>query len=196
MAMAMAESKKQKQAPAQEQDTNKKWYIINVRTGYEQIAKASIEERVRSEKMQEDFGDVLIPSEQIVELVRGKKRTRSKKFYPGYMFINMNMNEKSWRLVCGATKVGGFIGHGSKPQEVSTAEIENILKQAEGGTANTKVKVSFSAGEAIMVVDGPFSNFNGTVEEVNEEKEKVKVLVSIFGRPTSVELDFIQVKRA
>ena len=173
----------------------KKWYIITVRTGYEQIARTSIEERVRSEKMEENFGDILVPSEQVVELVRGKKRTRSKKFYPGYMFINMKMSEKGWRLVCGATKVSGFISQSSKPQEVSSVEIENILKQVEDGTAQTNVKVSFSTGEAVIVVDGPFSNFNGTVDEVNEEKGKVKVLVSIFGRVTPVELDFIQVKR-
>ena len=183
----MAEEAKQAQ---------KKWYIITVRTGFEQIVKTSIEERVRSTGMDTEFGDILIPSEQVVSLVRGKKRTRSRKFYPGYVFINMKMNEKSWRLVCGATSVTRFIGQGSKPQEVSEDEIKNILKQAEDGTAQAKVKVSFSTGESVIVMDGPFSNFNGTVEEVNEEKGTVKVMVSIFGRAIPVELDFIQVKRA
>lgn len=172
----------------------KKWYIVNVQTSCEAIAKAAIQERVNSHQMQEIFGEILIPAENVVELVKGKKATRSKKFFPGYLFVQMVMNEQTWQLVKNSSKVTGFIG-GSSPKPVTDLEVARVTQQMTQGAEKPKSKASFSVGDAVIVVDGPFSNFNGVVEEINEEKAKVKVSVSIFGRPTPVELDFIQVDK-
>ncbi|RYX78244.1 transcription termination/antitermination protein NusG [bacterium] len=168
---------------------DKKWYIINVASGSEATAKSAIEERIKSLRKEEFFGEILIPSENVVELVKGQKQTKSRKFFPGYMFVQMFMNEQTWHLVQGASKVTGFIG-GSKPQPVPENEVLRVTQQMATGAEKPKAKANFSVGENVTVVDGPFSNFTGTVEEINEEKAKVKVLVSIFGRPTPVELDF------
>ncbi len=172
----------------------KKWYIINAQSGQEQKAKLAIQERIKSLKMEELFGEVLIPSESVVELVKGEKKTTSRKIFPGYMFIQMILNEKTWHLVKGSSKVTGFVG-GTKPTPVPPEEVDRISKQVALGAEKPKPKIKFTEGESVRVVDGPFSNFNGTVEEINPEKGKVKVLVSIFGRPTPVELDFIQVEK-
>ncbi|MES3036742.1 MAG: transcription termination/antitermination protein NusG [Bdellovibrionota bacterium] len=178
---------------------DKKWYIINVQTGCEATAKAAIEERIRSNKMETLFGDILIPSENVVELVKGQKTTKSRKFFPGYIFVNMVLSDQSWHLVKNSSKVGGFVGGGSgarsRPPEVPEAEVMRVTQQMAGLGEKPKAKANFSIGEQVVVTDGPFSNFNGTVEDINEEKAKVKVLVSIFGRPTPVELDFIQVEK-
>ncbi len=177
---------------------DKKWYIVNVQTGCEATAKTAIEERIRSKKMEDFFGEILIPSENIVQLVKGQKQTKSRKFFPGYMFINMFLNDDSWALVKASSKVTGFVGGGPKtrPPEVPEAEVLRVTQQMAGVAEKPRAKINFSTGESVMVIDGPFSNFNGTVEDINEEKGKVKVLVSIFGRPTPVELDFIQVEKA
>ena len=172
----------------------KKWYIVNTHTGCEATAKSAIEERIKSLKKEEFFGDILIPSENVVELVKGQKQTKSRKFFPGYIFVNMVMNEQNWHLVKGASKVTGFVG-GQKPAQVPENEVTRVTQQMAVGAEKPKQKVKFSLGESVTVIDGPFSNFNGTVEEINEDKGKVKVLVSIFGRPTPVELDFIQVEK-
>jgi transcriptional antiterminator NusG len=173
----------------------KKWYICNVNTGSEATAKSAIEERIKSLKKEEFFGEILIPAENVIELVKGQKQTRSRKFFPGYLFVQMVMNEQNWHLVQGASKVTGFIG-GQKPQPVPEEEVKRVTQQMATGAEKPKAKVRFSVGESVMVVDGPFANFNGTVEEINEEKGKVKVSVSIFGRPTPVELDYVQVDKA
>lgn len=175
-------------------EAKKRWYVVNVQTSCEAIAKTAIQERVTSQQMQDSFGEILIPSENVVELVKGKKATRSKKFFPGYIFVQMIMNEKTWHLVKNSAKVTGFIG-GSAPKPVTEDEVKRVSQQMTSGAEKPKVKASFSIGDAVIVVDGPFSNFNGVVEEINEEKAKVKVSVSIFGRPTPVELDFIQVDK-
>lgn len=175
---------------------NFKWYIVNTQTGCEGTAKASIQERAKSLGMEAEFGQILIPSENVVELVKGKKATRSKKFFPGYIFVQMNMNDKTWHLVKNASKVSGFIGGNMKPPPVPEEEVLRVARQMEVGAEKPVTKVRFSVGESVTVVDGPFSNFSGTVEEINQEKGKVKVLVSIFGRPTPVELDFVQVEKA
>ncbi len=178
---------------------DKKWYVVNVQTGCESIAKNSIEERIRSNKMQESFGDILVPTENVVQLSKGgNKITRSKKFFPGYIFVNMLMNEETWRLIRGSSKVSGFVGgsNKTKPPEVTEVEVMRITQQTMGLGEKPKQKINLTIGESIVVVDGPFANFNGTVEEVNEEKGKIKVSVSIFGRPTPVELDFTQVEKA
>lgn len=177
----------------------KKWYIVNTHTGCEATAKASIEKRSKDLGVEDSIGEILIPSENVVELVKGKKATRSRKFFPGYIFVNMNLSDETWHLVKGSAKVTGFVGGSSnslRPPEVPEEEVRRITRQIESGVEKVKPKVSFNLGESVTVIDGPFSNFNGTIEEVNEEKGKVKVLVSIFGRPTPVELDYIQVERA
>jgi transcriptional antiterminator NusG len=175
----------------------KKWYIVNVHTGCENMAKSAIEERIRSHKVEEQFGEILIPSENVVQLVKGQKQTKSRKFFPGYIFVNMALSDETWHLVRHSSKVTGFVGgQKTRPPEVPEAEVLRVTQQMAVGAEKPRAKINFSQGESVTVVDGPFSNFAGTVEEINEEKGKVKVLVSIFGRPTPVELDFIQVEKA
>lgn len=178
------------------QQVDKKWYIVNVQTGCEATAKASIEKKAKTAKMDHMIAEILIPAENVVELVKGKKATRSKKFFPGYIFVKMTLTDETWHLVKNATKVTGFVGGKVRPPEVPEHEVLRVAKQMEAGAEKPKPKVKFSVGESVMVVDGPFSNFNGTVEDINQEKGKIKVLVSIFGRPTPVELDFVQVEKA
>jgi transcriptional antiterminator NusG len=173
-----------------------KWYIVNTQTSCEAVAKRSIEERIRSLKVEDKFGQILIPSENVVELVKGKKATRARKFFPGYIFVQMVMTDETWHLVKNCSKVTGFVGSKVKPPEVPEEEVMRVTRQMELGAEKVQTKVKFSVGENVIVIDGPFSNFNGTVEEINQEKGKVKVLVSIFGRPTPVELDFVQVDKA
>ncbi len=177
---------------------DKKWFIVNVQTGCESTAKSAIEERIKAKKMESFFGEILIPAENVVQLVKGQKQTRSKKFFPGYVFVNMLMNDETWQLVKQSSKVTGFVGGGIKnrPPEVPEAEVFRVTQQMAGVAEKVKAKVDFLVGDSVTVVDGPFSNFSGAVEEINEEKGKVKVLVSIFGRPTPVELDFVQVEKA
>jgi len=177
-------------------DTSKlKWYIVNTQTSCEAIAKNSIEERIRSLHLEDKFGEILIPAENVVELVKGKKATRSRKFFPGYIFVQMLMSDETWHVVKNASKVTGFVGGKVKPPEVPEEEVLRVTKQMAMGAEKVQAKVKFSVGESVTVIDGPFSGFNGAVEEINQEKGKVKVLVSIFGRPTPVELDFVQVEK-
>ncbi len=175
-------------------ELEKKWYIVNTQTSCENVAKTAIEERISTKNMQEYFGDILVPSENVVQLIKGKKQTRARKFFPGYIFVNMVMTDTTWHLVKSASKVTGFIG-GQSPQPVPEHEVEKVTKQMVEGTEKPRPHVTFEVGESVTVIDGPFANFNGTVEEINDEKAKVKVSVSIFGRPTPVELDFIQVEK-
>lgn len=175
---------------------DKKWYIVNTQTGCENTAKSAIEERVRSQKMEDLFGQILIPAENVVELVKGQKQTKSRKFFPGYIFVQMFLNDETWHLVKHSSKVTGFVGGAkTRPPEVPEHEVLRVTQQMAGTAEKPKQKVKFSVGEQVTVIDGPFSNFSGSVEEINEDKAKVKVLVSIFGRPTPVELDFIQVEK-
>lgn len=175
---------------------DKKWYIVNVQTGCEATAKTSIEERVRSHKLESQFGEILVPSENVIQLVKGQKQTRSRKFFPGYIFVQMALTDDTWHLVRHSAKVSGFVGGKTRPPEVPEHEVLRVTQQMTTGAEKPRTKIKFSHGESVTVIDGPFSSFNGTVEEINEEKGKVKVLVSIFGRPTPVELDFIQVEKA
>ena len=178
---------------------DKKWYIINCQSGSEGTAKSAIEERIRSHKMEKMFGDILIPAESVVEIVKGQKKEKSRKFFPGYMFVQMVLTEETWHLVKNSSKVSGFVGAGSggktRPPEVPEAEVFRVTQAMAGVGEKPRPKIKFSIGESVTVTDGPFSNFNGSVEEINEDKGKVKVLVSIFGRPTPVELDFAQVEK-
>lgn len=172
-----------------------KWYIVHVYSGFENKVKKALEERIASSPHPEKFGEVLVPTEQVVELVKGKRRESSRKFYPGYILVNMQLDDETWHVVNDTAKVTGFLGGRNKPTPLTDEEAECILNRMEAGKLKPKPKFFFESGDEIRVIDGPFANFNGTVEEVNPEKGKIKVLVSIFGRSTPVELEFVQVTK-
>ena len=174
----------------------KKWYVVHTYSGYENKVKLTLDEKIRTRGMAELFGEVLVPVEQVVEMVKGQKKTTSRKFFPGYILVNMEMNEETWHLVNGVPKITGFVGGATTPPAISDEEVAKITRQMEEGAAKPKPKVLFDKGENVRVIDGPFTNFNGIVEDVNPDKGKLKVLVSIFGRATPVELDFVQVEKA
>jgi transcriptional antiterminator NusG len=176
---------------------NWKWYVIHTYSGYEAKAKAALEERVRSMHKENKIGAVLVPVERVQELGKGGQRKISnRKFFPGYIFVNMLLDDETWHVIKNTPKITGFVGHATNPPEVPENEVREITQQMEEGALRPKPKVLFEVGEAIKVVDGPFQDFNGTVEEVKPEKGKVRVLISIFGRATPVELDFVQVEKA
>jgi transcription termination/antitermination protein NusG len=172
-----------------------KWYIVHVYSGFENKVKTALEDRVASSAHPEKFGEVLVPTEQIVELVKGKRKTSSRKFYPGYILVQMAMDDETWHIVNDTAKVTGFLGGRETPTPISDEEANQILNRMEAGKDKPKPKFYFELGDEIRVIDGPFTNFNGTVDEVNPEKGKIKVMVSIFGRSTPVELDFVQVTK-
>ena len=172
-----------------------KWYIVHVYSGFENKVKASLEERISASPNPDKFGEVLVPTEEVVELVKGKRRTSARKFYPGYILVRMVLDDETWHIVNDTAKVTGFLGGRDKPAPLTDAEAERIINRMEAGKDKPLPKYSFDTGDEVRVIDGPFTNFNGTVEEVNQEKGKIKVLVSIFGRSTPVELDFVQVTK-
>ena len=172
-----------------------KWYIVHVYSGFENKVKASLEERIASSSNPKKFGKVVVPTEEVVELVKGKRKTSARKFYPGYILVHMELDDETWHIVNNTAKVTGFLGGRSRPTPLSDEEAEGILNRMETGKLKPKPKYYFESGDEVRVIDGPFTNFNGTVEEVNPEKGKIKVLVSIFGRSTPVELDFVQVSK-
>ena len=182
--------------PLNEQQQNYPWYVVNTYSGFEMNAKKNLEERIRANNLIERFGHVLIPQETVVELVRGQKKTSTRKFFPGYMLVQCDLDDETWHMVNGTPKVTGFVGDPRNPSPLSAHEVENLLKQMEGGAARPRPKVQFEQGDAIKVIDGPFTDFNGTVDEVRPDKGKLRVLISIFGRNTPVELDFVQVEKA
>jgi len=172
-----------------------KWYIVHVYSGFENKVKSALEERVASSSNPQKFGEVIVPTEEIVELVKGKRKTSSRKFYPGYILIQMELDDETWHIVNNTAKVTGFLGGRDKPTPISDEEAEQIIQRMEAGKDKPQPKFFFESGDEIRVIDGPFKNFNGTVDEVNPEKGKIKVLVSIFGRSTPVELEFVQVTK-
>lgn len=171
------------------------WYVVHTYSGYEQRAKLSLEERVKTANASEKFGHVVVPHEKVVEVVRGEKKTSSKKVFPGYILIQCEMDDESWHLVKGTPKITGFVGDSRNPVPLSKMEVETLMKQMEGGAERPRPSVQFEQGDSIKVVDGPFADFNGTVDEVKPDKGKLRVLISIFGRNTPVELDFVQVEK-
>jgi len=174
-----------------------KWYVVHTYSGYEHKAKAALEERVRSLHMDAKIGKVLVPVERVQELGKGgQRKIASRKFFPGYIFVNMILDDETWHVIKNTPKITGFVGHSTNPPEVPESEVFGIEQQMEEGALRPKPKVLFEVGEAIKVVDGPFQDFNGTVEEVKPDKGKVRVLISIFGRATPVELDFVQVEKS
>ncbi len=179
----------------EEKNAGLKWYIVHTYSGFENKVKLNLEERVKALKQENYFGKVLVPTEQVVELKKGQKKTSSRKFYPGYIMVQMVLNKETWHIVRNTAKVTGFLGGGSEPYPVPDSEAERIILQMEEGITKPKPRYSFEEGDEIRVVDGPFNNFQGTVEEIKPDKEKLKVLITIFGRATPVELDFIQVNK-
>lgn len=174
---------------------NHKWYVVHTYSGHEHRAKSSLEERVRSLNFQSQISEVIVPEETVVELVKGQRRTSKRRFFPGYILVRMDLTDESWHVVKNTPKITGFVGDRTKPLPVSDEEIQRMTNRISEGAARPKPKVSFVEGENVRVIDGPFLNFNGVIEDVNLEKGKVKVLVSIFGRSTPVELDFVQVEK-
>ncbi len=176
---------------------DKKWYAVHTYSGFENKAKKSLEEKIRMEGLTEHFGEILIPMEHVVEMVKGERKTSKKKMMPGYMFVQMEMNDRTWHLVKNTPKVTGFVGGApnQQPPPMPDIQVQRLTSQISEGTLKPKPKVQFEDGDTVRVIDGPFANFNGTVEEVNPDKGRLKVLVSIFGRATPVDLDFMQVEK-
>jgi transcriptional antiterminator NusG len=173
----------------------KKWYGVHTYSGYENKVKLNLEERIRSLGVEEYFGEVLIPSETVVELKNGERKTSTRKFFPGYILIHVELNDETWHIVKDTPKVTGFVGGGTSPPPIPDEEVAKITTRMEEGVERPKPKVEFEVGETVRVIDGPFLNFTGIVEDVKPEKAKLKVMVSIFGRVTPVELEFIQVEK-
>lgn len=173
----------------------KKWYVVTTYSGYENKVKSALQERIRQHKMDDKFGEILIPAETVTESAKdGKQRVKSKTSFPGYVFVEMEMSEHTWHLVKDTPKVTGFVGN-QRPQEVKTGNIEDLRRGIVEGAVKPKPRHQFVEGDEVRVVVGAFANFSGTVVEVKPDKQKLKVMVSIFGRPTPVELDFSHVEK-
>ncbi len=180
---------------ADEGTLSRQWYVIHTYSGFERKVKLSIEEQFGRSSLGENFGEVIIPTEEVVEVRKGKKKVSSRKFFPGYILINVEMNQDIWYMIKNTPKVTGFLGGGGEPVPLSEEEVRLVMDQVKGESARPKPKFSFERGETVRVIEGPFLNFNGTVEDVNHDKGKVRVMVSIFGRATPVELELSQIER-
>jgi len=173
-----------------------RWYVVHAYSGFENQVRRSLEERVRHSSLQEKFGDILVPTEEVVEMREGQKRKSDRKFFPGYVLVQMEMNEDTWHLVKSVPRVMGFIGGTSdKPAPITEKEANAILQRVQDGVDKPRPKVLFEPGEVVRITDGPFNDFNGVVEEVDYEKSRLRVSVLIFGRSTPVELEFGQVEK-
>ena len=176
---------------------DKRWFVVHVYSGYEKNIQRSLQERINLAGMQDRYGEILVPVEEVVEMKEGQKNLSERKFFPGYILVEMEMSDETWHLVNSTPKVTGFVGGSAmKPTPISAKEVQNILRQIQEGVEKPRPKVLFENGEAVRVKDGPFTDFHGNVEDVNYDKSKIRVSVSIFGRPTPVELDFSQVEKA
>lgn len=175
--------------------TDLKWYVLKTKTSCESRAKQMIENLVKTKKLEKEIGEILIPEKDVIRIVKGKKVKRAKKIYPGYIFVKMKLTDELSYKIKNVANVSHFLGGRFTPIEVPPEQLKIIDQQIEESSANPEAQISFSEGETVLVIDGPFKNFNGTVEEVNQEKGRVKISVSIFGRPTPVEFDFAQVHK-
>jgi transcriptional antiterminator NusG len=174
----------------------KRWYVVHAYSGYENQVKRSLEERIKRLGMEDSFGDILVPTEEVVEMREGQKRKSDRKFFPGYVLVQMEMNDDTWHLVKEAPKVMGFIGGTSdRPAPITDREAQGILQRVKEGVDKPRPKVLFEPGEVVRITEGPFNDFNGVVEEVDYEKNRLRVAVLIFGRSTPVELEFHQVEK-
>jgi transcriptional antiterminator NusG len=173
----------------------KSWYVVHTHTGFEKQVRETLQRKFLEQGKGELLGEILIPSEEVVELKKGKKKISSRKFFPGYIMVELVLNDETWHIVNSLPKVTGFVGGATAPPALTAEEVGKIKHQVKEGAERPTPKVVFGEGDSVRVVDGPFTNFNGMVKEVNEEKGKLKVLVTIFGRATSVELEFLQVEK-
>jgi transcriptional antiterminator NusG len=176
---------------------SKRWYVVHTYSGFEKSVQRALEERIRREHMEDKFGQILVPVEEVVEMKSGQKAISERKFFPGYVLVEMEMADDTWHLVKNVPKVTGFVGgSASKPTPITEKEVQALMQQIQEGVEKPKPKVLFEVGESVRVTEGPFTDFNGNVEEVNYDKSKLRVSVLIFGRSTPVELDFGQVEKA
>jgi transcriptional antiterminator NusG len=173
----------------------KRWYVVHVYSGFEKKIAAAIKEQAEQKGLADHIDEVLVPSEEVVEVRRGQKVNAERKFFPGYVLVKMDLTDDAWHLVKDTPKVTGFLGTKLRPSPISEAEADRIMKQAQEGVDHPRRSVIFEIGEQVRVADGPFTSFNGTVEEIDEEKGRLKVSVSIFGRSTPVELEYGQVEK-
>ena len=172
-----------------------RWYVIHVYSGFEKKVATAIREQAEQKGLGERFDEILVPTEEVVEVKRGAKVNSERKFFPGYVLIKMDLDDETWHLVKNTAKVTGFLGGRGRPSPISEAEAARIMRQVQEGIERPKPSITFEIGEQVRVSDGPFTSFNGVVEEVDEEKSRIKVAVSIFGRATPVELEFGQVEK-
>jgi len=180
-----------------EQVMSKKWYVVHAYSGFEKSVARAIQDRIRRNGMEDKFGQILVPVEEVVEMKGGQKSISERKFFPGYVLVEMEMTDDTWHLVKSTPKVTGFVGGTpTRPAPISEKEVQAILQQVQEGVEKPRPKVLFEVGEAVRVKEGPFTDFHGNVEDVNYEKNKLRVSVTIFGRSTPVELDFSQVEKA
>ena len=182
------EAKKEKPSPI-------KWYTIKTKVNGEMKTVSAIEALLKDQHLEHMVGDILVPQKEVTEMLRGKKVVRSKKFYPGYVFIQLNLSNQLWHIIKALPHVVNFVGHKGNPVEVPEHQIQKLRNQIQGEEEKDSIKVAFSVGEHVKIIDGPFNSFTGVVEEVHQDKARLKVSVSIFGRPTPVELDFPQVSK-
>ena len=174
---------------------NHKWYIVHAYSNFEKKVKESILEQARNQGLEDQFSEVLVPTEDVVEIRRGRKINTERKFFPGYVLVKMNLTDEAYHLIKNTPKVTGFLGSGSKPMPVSEREVARIIGAIEEGVERPKPTIQFEIGEQVRVTDGPFASFNGSVEQVDEERARLRVTVSIFGRATPVELEYSQVEK-
>lgn len=172
-----------------------RWYVVNVYSGFEKKVAQALREQAIKKGLQEQFGDILVPSEEVIEIRRGSKVNVEKNYFPGYVIVKMDLNDETWHLVGSTPKVSGFLGARGKPSPISEKEVSRIMKQVQESIECPRHMVEFEVGEQVRVSEGPFASFNGIVEEVDNEKSRIKVSVMIFGRPTPVELEFNQVEK-
>lgn len=183
--------------PQAERNPNLKWYVVHAYSGMEKSVERSIQERIARAGMQDKFGQILVPTEEVVEIKNGVKRTTSRKFFPGYVLVEMVMDDDTWHLIKHTPKVTGFVGGArNRPTPIPESDVLKIVSQMQEGAEKPRHKVEFEVGESVRVKDGPFTDFSGNVEEVNYEKNKLRVSVTIFGRATPVELEFSQVEKS
>jgi transcriptional antiterminator NusG len=174
----------------------KQWYIVHTYSGHEQKAMRSLLDRAKTMGMEDQFDEVLIPEETVVEMVKGEKRTSKRKYFPGYILVRMELNDETWHVVRGTPKITGFVGGDKTPPPISEEEVARMTEQIKEGAAKPKPKILFDEGENVRVIDGPFANFSGYIDEVMTEKEKLRVMVHVFGRATPVVLDYTNVEKA
>lgn len=176
-------------------DSGKQWYIVHTYSGFERKVAESLADRAKAYGLTDDIGEILVPSEDVIEMRGGRKIVTTKRILPGYILVEMHMTDNAWHVVKNTPKVTGFVGPGSKPHPLTTEEVEHVLEQVRTAAEKPKPKYSFDRGDQVRINEGPFASFNGVVDEVNPDKNTLKVMVTIFGRSTPVELDFLQVEK-